>query len=159
MEGNQGMEQPGVAGADRDDPCRQVAPSTLRRPAFSCRCCRLALRLFGLRVDMSTLIGFGRVCSGARTVTYVASVLATCLLLAAGASNAQAIDVRVEKHGEIVVIDVKAPVAASAGPVWSVLTDYDPMASFMSNVAKSSVLRREAIFSKLLSPARRRWPF
>lgn len=69
--------------------------------------------------------------------------MATCLLVAAGAANAQAIDVRVERRGNLVVIDVKAPVAASAGDVWSVLIDYDHMASFMSNVATSSVLRRE----------------
>lgn len=92
---------------------------------------------------MSSPTGFGRVFSGARTVKCIASILAACLLVATAAAHAQAIDVRVAKRGDLVVIDVKAPVAASGGVVWSVLTDYERMASFMSNVKTSKVLRRQ----------------
>lgn len=70
-------------------------------------------------------------------------LLAACLVAVAGTATAQDVEVHVEKQGDLVVIDVKAPVSASAQQVWSVMTDYEHMASFMSNVKTSSVLRRE----------------
>lgn len=69
--------------------------------------------------------------------------ISACLLAWSGTATAQDIDVQVEKRGDLIVIDVKAPVAASAQQAWAVLTDYEHMASFMSNVKTSSVLRRQ----------------
>lgn len=70
-------------------------------------------------------------------------LLAACLVVVAGTATAQEVEVRVEKRGDLVVIAVKAPVSATAPQVWSVMTDYEHMASFMSNVKTSTVVRRE----------------
>jgi hypothetical protein len=56
---------------------------------------------------------------------------------------AQPIEVRVEKRGEMVVVDVEASVAAAPRLAWAVLTDYDHMASYLSMLKSSAVLRRD----------------
>lgn len=50
--------------------------------------------------------------------------------------------IQVQKHGETVVIDVDMPVAASPATAWAVLTDYDHMATFLSNLTSSKVVER-----------------
>ncbi len=65
------------------------------------------------------------------------------LAFCAGASS-QEITVRVERHGESVVVDVEAHVPGALREAWAVFTDYDNMASFISNLTASKVLDRKA---------------
>jgi ribosome-associated toxin RatA of RatAB toxin-antitoxin module len=55
---------------------------------------------------------------------------------------AQPIDVRIEMRGEQVVVDVQATVAAKPADAWSVLTDYDHMARFVSALKSSAIVGR-----------------
>lgn len=57
--------------------------------------------------------------------------------------GAQPIEVRVEKRGEMVVVDVEASVAAASHQAWAVLTDYDHMASYLSTLKSSAIVRRD----------------
>ena len=56
---------------------------------------------------------------------------------------AQPIEVRVDRRGELVVVDVEASVAAAPHLAWAVLTDYDHMASYLSMLKSSTVVRRD----------------
>src|SRR5215468_7387120 len=82
------------------------------------------------------------------------SKLASCaaavivLALACAPSLAQQLDerdigVRVQQDGERIIVDVTLPVAATAIEAWNVLTDYDHMAGFVSNLQSSRILERE----------------
>lgn len=80
----------------------------------------------------------------------IAMVVASLATLAAFAVPARAaplddsgIAVRVEQRGASIVIDVEVPVDATAQEVWAVLTDYEHMAAFVSNLRSSAVLRRD----------------
>jgi hypothetical protein len=53
------------------------------------------------------------------------------------------IAVSVEKRGGKIIVDVRMSVAAAASDAWNVLTDYDNMARFVSNLKSSAVLRRD----------------
>lgn len=64
------------------------------------------------------------------------------LLAVALSCDAQEVRVRVERRGDAIVIDVDATVAASSSDAWAVFTDYDHMASFLSNLKSSSVVSR-----------------
>ena len=57
--------------------------------------------------------------------------------------GAQPIDVRVDRRGELVVVDVEATVAAAPQRVWAVLTDYDHMASYLSMLKSSAIVARD----------------
>lgn len=67
------------------------------------------------------------------------------LLIAALSASAwgfnpnQDIVVRVEKDGQRIAVDVDCPVDAPWAIVWEVLTDYDHMAQFISNLQYSGV--------------------
>jgi len=52
------------------------------------------------------------------------------------------IEVKVRIDGEDVVVDVSFPVPATQQEVWAVMTDFDHMASFVSNVRSSRVIDR-----------------
>jgi len=52
------------------------------------------------------------------------------------------IDVRASKEGDIIEVDVALTISASQDEVWNVLTDYDHMADFISNLQSSSVISR-----------------
>ena len=52
------------------------------------------------------------------------------------------IEVKVRVVGEDVVVDVSFPVHATQQEVWAVMTDFDHMASFVSNVQSSRVVDR-----------------
>jgi hypothetical protein len=67
------------------------------------------------------------------------------LAFAAGPSQADDSDiaVQVEQRGRVVVVDVSMRVEASIEQAWSVMTDYDHMARFVSNLRESRVLTRE----------------
>lgn len=69
-------------------------------------------------------------------------LLSILALLAAAASHAQPVVVRVDRQGEQVVIDVEVTVRVASKHVWAVLTDYDHMASFVSALKSSNVLTR-----------------
>ena len=72
-------------------------------------------------------------------------VLALAMLPAAGPQAAvdQDIEVHVKKEGPEVVVDVDCPVNTSVAVAWEVLTDYDHMSEFLSNVQSSSVKSRD----------------
>ena len=55
----------------------------------------------------------------------------------------QAIDVAVHTQGERVIVDVSAHAPVKRDVAWSVLTDYDHMAEFVSNLKTSVVLSRK----------------
>ena len=69
--------------------------------------------------------------------------LALFLMFVVTAAFAQPIDVKVQTQGERVVVDVTASVAAKREIVWGVLTDYDHMAEFLTNLKSSAVLTRK----------------
>ena len=69
------------------------------------------------------------------------AVLVLCALCRT--AGAQTIEVAVQKQGERIVIDVKASAAVDAACAWSVLTDYDHMHEFISNIKASSVTSRQ----------------
>jgi Polyketide cyclase / dehydrase and lipid transport len=71
-----------------------------------------------------------------------------CLCAAAVAglmlpAAAQEVTAKVERHGDKIVVDVTARVAAPLATTWAVLVDYDHMADYMSNLKTSKVLRRQ----------------
>ncbi|WP_082541818.1 MULTISPECIES: SRPBCC family protein [unclassified Rhizobacter] len=55
-------------------------------------------------------------------------------------AQAQPVDVQVLLQGDKVVLDVSASVAAEREQVWAVLTDYEHMAGFVSNLKSSAVI-------------------
>lgn len=69
--------------------------------------------------------------------------LSTLLLAASFGCIAQEVNVKVQRHGETVVVDVEATVGAPVREAWSVFTDYEHMASFISNLKHSKVLARD----------------
>lgn len=73
--------------------------------------------------------------------SYLAPSLLVCGLVFAAESQSQPA-VHVQKHGNSVVIDVDMPVAASPVTAWAVLTDYDHMATFLSNLTSSKIVER-----------------
>jgi hypothetical protein len=83
--------------------------------------------------------------SPTRIYLRIVAALALAILPAAGPQAAvdQDIEVHVKKEGPEVVVDVDCPVNASAAVAWKVLTDYDHMSEFLSNVQSSSVQSRD----------------
>jgi len=53
------------------------------------------------------------------------------------------IDVHVRQAGRQVIVDVALAVEATATEVWHVLTDYDHMATFVSNLEVSKIVERD----------------
>lgn len=50
--------------------------------------------------------------------------------------------VHIQRDGARIIVDVRLPVAATALETWAVATDYDHMASFVSNLESSRVIER-----------------
>jgi ribosome-associated toxin RatA of RatAB toxin-antitoxin module len=69
--------------------------------------------------------------------------IASAVLLLCPLAQAQPVDVQVVLQGDKVVLDVTASVAAEREQVWAVLTDYEHMAGFVSNLKSSAVVGRE----------------
>ena len=71
--------------------------------------------------------------------------LLTLLLCAPAtfAAPADPIQVNVQRRGAIVVVDVQTEVPADMATAWAVLTDYEHMADFISNLKTSVVLTRQ----------------
>ena len=68
------------------------------------------------------------------------AVLLTVLPIPGWSAGAdQDIVVQVEKHGQNIAVNVDCPVNAPRSVVWEVLTDYDHMAQFISNLEYSVV--------------------
>src|SRR5262252_9199887 len=69
------------------------------------------------------------------------------LALASDAALAAAddadISVRIQRSGSRIIVDVNLPVAAPALDTWNVMTDYDHMASFVSNMQSSRIISRD----------------
>jgi hypothetical protein len=70
------------------------------------------------------------------------AALAQAVLPASPAPPDQDISVRVQKAGAEILVDVDCPVRAPLPIVWEVLTDYDNMATFVSNLQFSGIQRR-----------------
>ncbi|MCC6194422.1 MAG: hypothetical protein IT518_08145 [Burkholderiales bacterium] len=70
------------------------------------------------------------------------SLAAACLALLAAAAAAQDnsdIAVRAVKDGQTIRVEVDAPIKAPRAIAWEVLTDYDNMAKFVSNLQQSII--------------------
>jgi ribosome-associated toxin RatA of RatAB toxin-antitoxin module len=72
-----------------------------------------------------------------------AAAAVAILLLACQICSAQVVSVKVQRHGETIVMDVEATVEAPVREAWAVFTDYDHMSSFISNLKQSKVLVRD----------------
>jgi hypothetical protein len=70
-------------------------------------------------------------------------LLAALLLAAAATCAAQEIEVRVQRHGDAVIVDVDAHMPGAVRDAWAVFTDYENMASFISNLTASKVLAQK----------------
>ncbi|MDQ6621253.1 MAG: SRPBCC family protein [Pseudomonadota bacterium] len=86
-----------------------------------------------LRWTSSEWLSAGRLCG---------LLLACAVPLAALAATDDDITVDVVRRGEVIVVDVQAPVEATQAQAWAVLTDYEHMAAFISNLKVSAVLNR-----------------
>jgi hypothetical protein len=77
----------------------------------------------------------------------VVLILTAALLLAplSGASEPPTddIEVRIDRRGGLFIIDVDLPLAVSADDAWPVITDYDHMAEFISNITYSRIMSRD----------------
>ena len=74
-------------------------------------------------------------------------IVAVALLAIAWAAcsappNDEDIIVHVQKNGESIVVDVDLLVEATVPETWSVMTDYDHMAQFISDLYYSSIINR-----------------
>jgi hypothetical protein len=87
--------------------------------------------------------GEERVWPRTRLLSVLAALLLTVLPVSAWSLNTdQDIVVHVQMNGQIIAVDVDCPVDASWSVVWEVLTDYDHMARFISNLEYSGVDER-----------------
>jgi ribosome-associated toxin RatA of RatAB toxin-antitoxin module len=73
----------------------------------------------------------------------LAAMLAASLVWAATPEAGSDITVRVDIQGDFIYVDAELVVPASAREVWAVLTDFDQLPRFVSNIASSRVLSRE----------------
>jgi hypothetical protein len=65
------------------------------------------------------------------------------LVFAASACAAQEVSVHVERHGDKVIVDVDAHMPGALREAWAVFTDYENMATFISNLTASKVLAKK----------------
>ena len=73
----------------------------------------------------------------------VAAVVALAgVLLGSSALAAEDLVVKVRRDNATVVMDVEADVPGSVADAWAVMTDYDHMSSFISNIKQSKVTSR-----------------
>ncbi len=74
-------------------------------------------------------------------------VIAASFLVAsspqAAPQDSRDIIVKVQKKGEWVIVDVDFPVDATVPETWNVMTDYDNMSKFVSNLLSSRILGRD----------------
>jgi hypothetical protein len=73
-----------------------------------------------------------------------AAVLSFAILFVAATScAAQETTVRVERNGDAVVVDVDAHMPGTLRETWAVFTDYENMASYISNLTASKVVAKK----------------
>ena len=111
-----------------------------------------SLRIAGMHLSFPPwLLGFVAVGSGpirrwGAALWLMAAALPVPLtaagLPASPAPPDQDISVRVQKTGAEILVDVDCPVRAPVSIVWAVLTDYDNMAAFVSNLQFSGIEHR-----------------
>ena len=77
----------------------------------------------------------------ARCTASAALALALTVHAALPANDAD-IDVHVLQNGNHITVDVNVPVQATAIETWKVVTDYDNMAKFVSNLQASRIVER-----------------
>ena len=80
-----------------------------------------------------------------RARTILALFLVALPAVAAQAAVDDDIQVRVKKDGPEIVVDIDCPVRAPVAVAWEVLTDYDHMAAFISNLESSIVQARDGL--------------
>ena len=71
----------------------------------------------------------------------VAAALALALPAAAAAVDVSDIAVKVRKEGETIHVSVDCPVKASPAVAWEVMTDYENMAGFITNLTQDDISR------------------
>ena len=71
------------------------------------------------------------------------ALLVAILSVAPAPSIAQDINVRVERNGDTVVVDVDAQMPGTLRETWAVFTDYENMASFITNLTASKIVARK----------------
>src|SRR5215470_8910068 len=74
---------------------------------------------------------------------FVMSLLFALAPVALPATDDADIGVRIQRRGSRIIVDVNLPVAAPAIDTWNVMTDYDHMASFVSNIESSRIISRD----------------
>ncbi len=72
-----------------------------------------------------------------------AIALAMIAAVHAAPPDSQDIAVAIRRDGEAIEVDVELVVQATPQEAWNVLTDYDHMADFVSNVAMSRIIHRD----------------
>ena len=72
----------------------------------------------------------------------VGVVLALVCAPALAQPDERDIAVHIQQDGARIIVDVQLPVAATAIETWAVVTDYDHMASFVSNLESSRIIER-----------------
>jgi hypothetical protein len=77
-----------------------------------------------------------------RARTWLVACWVATVTVCAWAAADQDIVVHARKEGAEIIVDVDCPVRAPALTVWDVLTDYDNMSSFISNIQYSRVQER-----------------
>lgn len=80
---------------------------------------------------------------------FAALLLAVLPAHAAPAGPNEDIVVKVEKDGQNIAVDIDCPVDAPWSIVWDVLTDYDHMAQFISNLEVSGIEHRADNFLRV----------
>jgi len=92
-------------------------------------------------------------------------LLILLLCLPASAVLAQArpdneIQIRIEKIGQVNVVDVSISVPATLQQTWAVLTDWDNLTNFMTNMKASSIIARSGNTVRVKQTMRAKfWPF
>ena len=81
--------------------------------------------------------------TGGMSVVFGLGLLALLHVPPAWSADDADIDVHVRQVGRQVIVDVALPVDAAASEAWRVLTDYDNMATFISNLEVSKVVDRD----------------
>jgi len=72
----------------------------------------------------------------------VVLVLALLCAPALAQPDERDVAVHIQRDGPRIIVDVRLPVAATALETWAVATDYDHMASFISNLESSRIIQR-----------------
>ena len=70
--------------------------------------------------------------------------LGAAVMLFSAPSFAQRVDIETHRRHETITVDISAEMPVDPRTVWSVITDYDHLASFIPYMSSSRVLQRDA---------------